>query len=239
MIRFLYKISVFFFLMLFSVNLSAEDFATANLKAFYGYIDSDATYLTDKNHYFFEVETIARQGQWDLYGFTDLKMINGKVNYDFFKYIAKYDVLNNNRLFIVAEAKETFGDHKGSAFIGLGTSAVVPGIGNLNVNVMYFIANEDKTGEKLKLPMMFQLSWFNNFGQISDSKFSIYHGGWSDFDFFEKRESARNRYSFQIYEGVGINYETYATELGYKYWYGMGGYANQAHSVFVYLIKRF
>lgn len=245
----LFKLSIFVFLVLFSVNLKAlefeaesvnNDFKAVNLKAFYGYIDSDAPFLSDKNHYYYEVETIARKGKWDLYGFTDLQVNSGQVNYDFFKYIVKYEVLSNNKLFIVAEAKETFGDQKSDAFIGLGTSFAIPVIGNLNINAMYFMANEDNYGNKLELPFMLQFSWYNELGKIGNTGLTVYHGGWADVDFFEKRkDTEQNKYAIQAYEGIGINYETYATEIGYKYWNGIGGNNWSANSVFVYLIKRF
>lgn len=240
--RFLSKLSILFFLMLFSVNLKAADFSAINLKAFYGYIDSDAPYLSDKNHYFFEVETIARSGQWDLYGFTDLKSIDGQLNYDFFKYIVKYDVLNNNKFFIVAEAKETFGGQKSDAFVGLGTSFAIPVLGNLNINAMYYMADKDNSGNKLQLPFMLQFSWYNELGKIGNTGLTLYHGGWSDIDFFEKRKDSSlkmNKYAIQVFEAIGVNYQTYAAEIGYKYWSGMGGNDNSADSVFVYLIKRF
>ncbi|MDR0484462.1 MAG: hypothetical protein LBH40_04230 [Alphaproteobacteria bacterium] len=221
----------------------ADDFATVNLKFFTGYIDSNVSYLDNMN-YFMEVETIAKKGQWDIYGFTDFKFTGkhaNQLNYDFYKYIVRYDVLNNSKLFVVAEAKETFDGHKGDGFVGLGTSYNLPFIGTVNTNAMYFLSSEDSLGETLELPFMIQFSWFNNFGNIGDSQFSLYHGGWSDIDMFEKRKNNPNSTAaFQIYEGVGVNYQTYGFELGYKYWKNLGGVKRtSANSVFAYLIKRF
>ncbi|MDR2007752.1 MAG: hypothetical protein LBQ34_02105 [Alphaproteobacteria bacterium] len=243
--KFTLLILTLFFILPFALNVNAEDgdYAAVNLKYFSGYIDSNVSYLDTWNH-FVEVETMAKKGQWDIYGFTDFKFQNQKYNefnYDFYKYIVRYDVLDNSRFFLVAQTKETFMDHKGNAFLGLGTSFNLPVIGTVNSNAMYFLSSKDAHGEKIEIPAMIQFSWFNNFGNIGDTQLNWYHGGWSDLDLYEKRKDKPNtNASFQIYEGVGVNYNTYAMEVGYKYWKNVSGIKRtSANSVFAYLIKRF
>ncbi|MCL2567589.1 MAG: hypothetical protein FWE18_05830 [Alphaproteobacteria bacterium] len=242
--KFILQIVALFFILPLAVSAYADDsdYAGANLKLFSGYVNSDVDFL-DTTNFFVEVETFAKKGQWDIYGFTDFKFNDKKIdrlNYDFYKYIVRYDVINNSKLFLVLQAKETF-NYTGDGFVGLGTQFDLPFMGVLKANAMYFLSSKDKDGKEVQIPAMIQFSWGKDFGQLGNTQFSLYHGGWSDIDLYEKRKDApKTAAAFQIYEGVGLNYDSYGFELGYKYWMNVGGNKNtSANSVFGYLIKRF
>ena len=69
--------------------LKAEDFTAINLKYTTEYNSGDS-YINGFGSYI-EIETIAKRGNFNIYGFTDLRFYNSSstLDYDYFKYNLK------------------------------------------------------------------------------------------------------------------------------------------------------
>lgn len=231
---------IFISFSIFISNLSAGDFTAINLKyvADYNWKDS---YINGAGSYF-EIETIAQRGDFHFYGFTDLRYMNAKfnqLNYDFYKYILKYDLINSNeKLFINAQIKETYG-FRSDMFVGVGTSFDIPLFGKLYGNIYYFINGNDFNDLKSKLPLSIAFNWFNILVNDVVTGWDLAHGGWSDIDLYTQvKGSSQSRASWQIYEGISLQHKDYAVELGYKYWL-MDSENKTSHSLFLAFVKKF
>ncbi len=232
------------------VPLIAEEkgsFKLLNLKLFKATNISNLSSMP-KNQTMFEIEAIVSLGKWEYYGFSDFWFLDGKMqnlNIDFYKHILKYDIFNNDRLFLVGEIKEPFNyNFTGDLFAGIGTSFNLPIFGKLYGNILYYTGKaKDVNNAKvdLNMPITLQFNWYS---KLTDLPYGIYltHGGWSDIDFYEKRTqtdgSLKTAISYQIYEGLALHKDSYALEVGYKYWKNTwGNYSRSTHSTLIYLVK--
>ncbi|XWO13712.1 Nucleoside-specific channel-forming protein [Candidatus Hepatincola sp. Pdp] len=230
------------------------DFATLNLRYMHDMgttTGDDLPYTVDGvNHpgNYVEIEGIAKRGQWDLYGFTDIRQfstaasrgVNGGESHlgiDFYKYIVGYDVFDNGKLYIRAEAKETY-THDGDFFGGIGTGIDLPIVGHLLINVMYY-TGEFNSSNETQVPWLLQFAWFNKLFDLNKNWW-VGHAGWSDVDLFT--DTPDTKPSWQFLEGLTINYKNdYTIEIDYKFWLNtVGGNENtNSHSLYLGLVKKF
>ena len=222
----------------------AQDYTMINLKYITDYNMKDS--YVDGFGSYIEIETIAQRGDFNFYGFTDLRYMNhssGKLNYDFYKYILKYDVSNSKELlFVNIQAKETY-SFANDMFLGVGSHIDIPVFGRLYANVYYFLNYADHKNNSSKydsiLPMSLAFNWFNIIAKDVIKGWDLAHGGWSDIDFYTNIGGYSNsRTSVQIYEGISLQHNDYALETGYKYWI-MDTKSNVSHSLYLTLIKKF
>lgn len=231
---------IYIFSMIFVAGaLYADNYKGINLKYTQEFNQGG---VFNNNGAFLEVEAMGRIDRWDFYGFTDVRFMDndyGKLNYDFYKYILKYDIFNNNQLFISTEMKETYGDFDNDAFIGIGSSVNLPVFGRLFMNLYYFTGQTVAGLPDGSQPYSLQFNWYNKLMDLPHG-WTLTHGGWSDLDFFTNLSDANHQgTSWQFYEGITFNYESYGIEFGYKYWKNFAGNTNlNSHSEYIYLIKR-
>ncbi|UQY80325.1 Nucleoside-specific channel-forming protein [Candidatus Hepatincola sp. Av] len=240
------------------------DFATLNLRYMH---DMGTTTGDNLNHTvdginhpgnYVEIEGIAKRGQWDLYGFTDLRQYSGAASgteagdhgdshlgIDFYKYIVGYDVFDNGKLYIRAEAKDTY-TAEGDFFGGVGTSVELPVVGHLLINMMYYTGDLN-SANPTKKPWLLQFAWFNKLFDLNKDWW-IGHAGWSDVDFFTSGQDCSYHSSgtcatqWQFLEGLTINYKNdYTIEIDYKFWQNTvgGNDGTNSHSLFLGLVKKF
>ena len=239
MFKILFYISIMLIFKFTSV--SAEDFKTINLKYTLEHNESD---LLDADGAFLELETIIVSGRWDLYGFSDFRFMNNdysQLNFDFYKYILKYDITGNGRFYISTKIQETY-NFSNDVFLGLGTSLPLPILGSFSANIYYFAGKTmEDSNSSINVPLSIGLNWFNLIYTFSDN-LNLTHGGWMDIDPYTKLSNDDNTTGLEIqfYEGIALNYKSYAIELGYKYWYNTFGVNNEtSNSEYLYFIKRF
>jgi nucleoside-specific outer membrane channel protein Tsx len=219
-------------------SAESSDFSDVNLKSIFIYTSAD------RFKTIVEVENIAKKGNFQLYGFTDVilsgsTMMNSydELQFDFYKYILKYDITQSSeKLFINALMKETY-KFKGDLFLGLGTHVNIPLIGRLNMNAYYFTSGHD-SNNRSRVPFSFGFDWFNLITKLNDD-ISLYHKGWSDLDLFTKvKYDSNSRSSFQFYEGLSVENKSYAVAVAYKYFYTDVKH-KVSHNLIVELTKKF
>jgi hypothetical protein len=192
---------------------------------------------------YFEVETLAQRGNFNFYGFIDVRNDTAisSSNYDFYKYILKYDLTNgNSKLFVNYQIKETY-DFNSDSFIGLGTNLDAGFMGVVSVNAYYF-ANYNDDANKSSLPFSLAFNWYKFLKKDFIKGWDLAHGGWSDIDLYtdikDDNNNDKSRVSMQIYEGVSLSNQDYGVELGYKFfrWSFDSVWSN---SLYLSFIKKF
>lgn len=210
--------------LLLSYNLNAEDYSAVNVKLIFdnNQYYSDAGYnFKDGFGNYFEIETLAQRGNFNFYGFVDVRNDTSisSSNYDFYKYILKYDLTNgNSKLFVNYQIKETYGFNSDS-FIGLGTNIDAGLMGVVSINAYYF-ANYNDDDNKSSMPFSIAFNWYKFLKKDLVQGWDLAHGGWSDIDLYTDMKNDNNgksRVSMQVYEGVSLSNKDYGVELGYKF----------------------